>query len=507
MRSVQVGSLRRRWGVALTVATLVSATVLAAGASAQASPPINNGQPITGKPMAYHVQDPSYYWMTGSDGVNCSSQAMKFEPTHYTVDGAPAVSTINYGVQNGAGYQIEVPAHWNGDLVLWAHGFNGNGNLLCVQKPNIDRAWYLAHGYAWAASSYTDNGYDVVAGVKDTHALIPLVTHTVAKPSHVYLTGESMGGHIVGVSLEQYPNSYDAAMPVCGVLGDQQLFDYYYGASAVAAALAGSGQALPFPTTNSGYTDFVRSTSNMTIHGSTIATSVPGLTPSTAYGAWATAVGNLTGGAARPGAVIAAYAYWNQFGFGPAPINTLPFLLGVYPGTTSGTIGVAHGNVVDNTGTVYNTGDPSLNSYVNSTVKRISADPSGSNNGLNGIPVIQGDPSVPVLTLHGTGDLFVPLSMEQIYAQRVAAHNQSNLLVQRAIRNVGHCGFTQTELQAGFTSLVSWAKGGQKPAGDDVTTPAVLAAGTYGCQFTDPAATGTPTRSGAFFTTPCTTTH
>ena len=29
-----------------------------------------------------------------------------------------------------------------------------------------------------------------------------------------------MGGHITGVAIEQYPNAYDGAMPMCGVMGD-----------------------------------------------------------------------------------------------------------------------------------------------------------------------------------------------------------------------------------------------------------------------------------------------
>lgn len=503
---------RRRVITGAVAACLAVATAVSTGGSAVASPPINNGQKITGKPMAYTVQSPAYYWRTGANGVNCSDntdpithEVMKFEPTPYVdASGNTETSTIHYGTHNGAAYQMEVPANWNGDLVLWAHGYNGTGDLLCVQKPNIDRAWYLANGYAWAASSYSTNGYDVNAGVKDTHDLIPIFTRTVAKPKHVWLTGESMGGHIVGVSIEQYPNAYDGAMPVCGVLGDQKLFDYFYGASATAAALAGvPANDLPYPTTNKAYTQFVNDKEKMRIGGKTLAGSTA------AYAAWAATVVNNSGGN-RPGAFNALYGYWNQFGFGANPIDTLPFLIGLYPGTTAGTIGIAHGNVVDNTATSYSTapfGTPAQDVALNAAVKRVSADPSGSNNGLNGIPIIQGNPDVPVLTLHGTGDLFVPFSMEQIYANEVAAHGKSDLLVQRAIRNVGHCGFTQSELTSAFTSLVSWAEGGSKdkPLGDDVTNSKAVADPTFGCQFTDPSATAGYTRSGTFFTTACPT--
>ncbi len=41
-----------------------------------------------------------------------------------TVDMA---TTSRYaGVLDGAAYQVEVPANWNGKLVMYAHGFRGN---------------------------------------------------------------------------------------------------------------------------------------------------------------------------------------------------------------------------------------------------------------------------------------------------------------------------------------------------------------------------------------------
>jgi hypothetical protein len=70
-------------------------------------------------------------------------------------------------------------------------------------------------------------------------------------------------------------------------------------------------------------------------------------------------------------------------------------------------------------------------------------------------------------------------------------------VVQRAIRGVGHCDFTPTELVTGFTDLVRWVEAGVHPNGDDVLDPAVVAAPTYGCQFT------TATRNLGPFTAPC----
>ena len=65
---------------------------------------------------------------------------------------------------------------------------------------------------------------------------------------------------------------------------------------------------------------------------------------------------------------------------------------------------------------------------------------------LGPIPLILGKPYVPVLSLHDLGDLFVPFSMEQEYAEDVANKGRSELLVQRAIRAIGHCEFSAAEV-------------------------------------------------------------
>ncbi len=56
-----------------------------------------------------------------------------------------------------------------------------------------------------------------------------------------------MGGHITGVAIEQYPNHYDGAMPMCGVMGDNKLFDYFVENHFGAQALAGLDVPFPFP--------------------------------------------------------------------------------------------------------------------------------------------------------------------------------------------------------------------------------------------------------------------
>jgi fermentation-respiration switch protein FrsA (DUF1100 family) len=78
--------------------------------------------------------------------------------------------------------------------------------------------------------------------------------------------------------------------------------------------------------------------------------------------------------------------------------------------------------------------------------------------------------SVPVMTLHGTGDAFVPFKFEQEYRQVTMNGGTSELLVQRAIRRPGHCNFTTDERSTAFDDLVTWLEQGTHPDGDDVLT-------------------------------------
>jgi pimeloyl-ACP methyl ester carboxylesterase len=385
-------------------------------------------------------------------------------------DALSGTSTTRYwGVHGGAGYRIEVPATWNGDLVLYAHGFRGTGLELTVSNPRI-RQYLVTNGYAWAASSYSKNGYDVRQGVKDTHALGELFNGLVGHPRRTYFTGHSMGGHITGVAIEQYPQAYAGALPMCGVMGDNELFDYFLDFNLVAQALTGVPAEFPFPA------DY---------QTSVVPTVKAALGP--AYPVVLNAQGlelrgvtqNISGGP-RP-AFSTSFAVWGNFLF--------------TVGVTGGDLGVAPGNVQDNSDTIYQIdADPALSPEeiaLNAAVLRVEQDPQGRHpDGLGNIPPVSGRLPIPVLSLHTIGDLFVPFSMEQIYARRVAAEGAADLLVTRAIRDHNHCGFAVPEEEAAFAALVNWAVDGVKPLGDDILTPANVADPTFGCQFSVPGHAG-----------------
>ncbi|SCF24371.1 alpha/beta hydrolase family protein [Micromonospora mirobrigensis] len=389
------------------------------------------------------------------------------------IDGA--TTTVRQGVHEHAAYIIETPANWNGELVMWAHGYRGQTPVLSPETPAFGlRQRMLAQGYAWAASSYDRNGYDIRSGVLTTRALADLFTDTVARPKRVLMAGVSMGGHIIGRSLEQYPGYYDGALPMCGVLGDQELFDFFLDYNLVAQALAGV-RAYPTPP------DYLTNA----VPRIQVALGLAGLKPggpdtTNALGKQLREITVNRSGGDRPGAE-AAFTVWKDFLFGIA--------------TTNGGDSPAQrpGQLATNLLTWYTPNSP-VN--VNATVQRVAPEnvwqrvlPT-----LTEVPRIAGRPTAPVLSLHDLGDMFVPFSMEQAYARDVAHHGRSRLLVQRAVRAANHCEFSPAEAGAAWDDLTTWVRGGARPAGDDVTDRRKVAAADFGCRFTDPTAYGTGTR-------------
>lgn len=409
----------------------------------------------------------------GAPALADSPPAYFVDESKLPFDALPGTSTTRlWGLHNdGAGFRIEIPESWNGKLVLYAHGFRGTGLELTVSNPRI-RQYLVTNGYAWAASSYSKNGYDVKQGVKDTHALGELFKELVGEPMRTYITGHSMGGHITGVAIEQYPRAYAGALPMCGVMGDNELFDYFLDFNLVAQALAGVDAEFPFPADY--LTDVVPE----------VKTALGPVYPFVLnqWGEMLRGVTQNISGGPRP-AFATSFVAWGNFLF--------------TVGVTGGNIGVAPGNLQDNSDAVYQIdSDPALSAEeitLNAAVLRVSQDPQGRHpDGVANIPPISGRLPIPVVSLHTIGDLFVPFSMEQIYARRAAAQGVADRLVVRAIRDHNHCGFAVPEEVAAFADLVNWVENGVVPAGDDILTPSTVANPNFGCAFSLPGHVGFP---------------
>jgi len=426
-----------------------------------------------------------------------------FEETPYTLMMKEAIDS------EGAVVRYEVPVNWNGDLVMYAHGFRGrcvDSLPLLTVDNHILREHLLERGYAWAASSYAKNCYDVKDGVESTNRLARMFSEEVGEPNRRFIVGASMGGHVTGAAIEMFPNvrcptgengetcqrfvealgeltggvRYDGAVPICGVLGDVELFDYFGDFGQVAEALTAAVDPTFQPQFPAG-PNFATTTVPVIINA--LFAEFP--TTNTAQGDKLKEHMRYNSGGDRP-IFDVAYPFFME----------LLFSLG---GTDGSVDGVLSGNPVDNRNTVYQLdADPALTADeqdLNDSVLRVRRDRGVNINRriqLKRVPEITGRIDLPVITLHTLGDLFVPISMQQSYARAVAEQGRSDLLVSRATRGVSHCDFSPEEVENAFDDMVQWLDDGVKPAGDNILDPAAVADPFFGCQFTEGLSDVTP---------------
>src|SRR5262249_54067286 len=71
---------------------------------------------------------------------------------------SPSAPISRRGIHNGAPYRIEVPAGWNGKLVVFAHGYEGEGSGQGSVHTSPLATYLTRQGYAWAASGYRSRG-------------------------------------------------------------------------------------------------------------------------------------------------------------------------------------------------------------------------------------------------------------------------------------------------------------------------------------------------------------
>lgn len=394
--------------------------------------------------------------------------------------GQPVLS----GEIEGAAWIGQIPDDWNGDLVIYAHGYRGEGTNLTVDAVP-EYAYLVEQGFAWAASSYRRNSYDPGIGVIDTknvtrhmQALLKRQRHaTGTRLDETYLVGVSMGGHVTAAAIEQYPELWDGALPACGVVGDVELFDYFLDYNVGSAAIAGLEPTFEFPS-DTWLADPVPSIKSALSNdptgqwGGGLAQIFGAPSPLTPAGEQFKDFVEIGSGGERVN-YDAAWYFWHGLA---SPTGDFFFSLGV----GDGTIANQPGKIAQNSDMTY------LDEYgidIDASVFRQTADRRiRQSHDVQPAILIDGKPHVPVLAIHNTGDLFVPIEMEQVYARDVAANGRSHLLVQRAIRDIGHCAFTPQEWRQSMDDLFAWVETGVRPAGEDLIGD--ISSPSLGCAFT-----------------------
>jgi hypothetical protein len=364
------------------------------------------------------------------------------DPAFDALPGAKA----DYGRLGGTVYQIEVPDDWNGRLFMYQHGFQSLAPKAEVQQPLL-REYFVEHGWAWAASSFSSTSLIPGRAADETAALWDYFAGKYGRPAHTYVGGDSMGGAATNIAAERYGDRYDGALSMCSFAGQSaqtQIVDDYFFA---AAYVAGITQA-----------DFDASTDYPKMINERI---VPALADPAKHAEFEDIIIGLTGGE-RPfdhlGIHLEEKTNWFRSGI----------LVAARLGTNIGrTYTFAPGTTVSS-------------DDFNRGVIRMAVDESRRDDFERGNE-ITGALQMPMLTLHTTGDWQVPIDQEQILRRDVDAAGKGDLLVQRVIAAPQHCGFTESEEERALEDLVGWVEEGTKPRGDDVLQADLTRAGS---QFT-----------------------
>jgi pimeloyl-ACP methyl ester carboxylesterase len=136
----------------------------------------------------------------------------------------------------GAVYRICMPdpGTWNGDLVVWAHGYVDSRQPVAIPEDQLclGDGFCLPTiinglGFGFATTSYRNNGL-VTTGVDDVVELVDLFASEQGTPRRVFITGASEGGLVAALALEQRPDIFDGGVSACGPIGDfHRIIDYY----------------------------------------------------------------------------------------------------------------------------------------------------------------------------------------------------------------------------------------------------------------------------------------
>jgi pimeloyl-ACP methyl ester carboxylesterase len=384
---------------------------------------------------------------------------------------AAAQQHITGTFPDGATYVIDYPATWNGNLVLYSHGYVAPGNPNpAYDYGDGDTAYFLfLQGYAFAGSSYATTGWAVHEALPDQLATLDTFQSLFGTPKQTIAWGHSMGGLISSALVQQYPTRFSGALPMCGVVAGSvgfwnEALDVEFAFNALLAG--GTLQVVHI-------TDPLQNYNN--------AIGFLGAAQTTPQGqariALVAALADIPGWAdpfqPEPSSTDYATQEANQYLWLAYTDLVFPFYLRSELETRAG------GNPSFNTGVNYTQQLKHSRDYaevqalyvaaglsltadlatLNKTA-RVSADP-GALTYLADNIIFNGQITVPVLTVHTTGDGLVPVEDEKGYATVVHEAGDSSLLREAFVHRAGHCEFTPAETITAFQSLEQRIKTGK----------------------------------------------
>jgi alpha-beta hydrolase superfamily lysophospholipase len=333
--------------------------------------------------------------------------------------------------ESGALWAIDRPAGWNGDLVVYVHGYTDPAAPVAMPNYGELRDSLLARGYAVAASSFSSNGYAVAEGMRESHALTGIYRERAGHARRTYLVGKSLGGLIAMLMTQKYPEQYDGSLLVSGIVGGSTeevqymgdvrvLFDAVY-----PGVLAGGLYHPPV------ISDLNAQVVLPVMRAITLNPQGVG--------------------------IIQALSRRKLPGDTPQEIGTsLVTMLGFSMQGGGDLYARAHGHsYFDNADWRYDSPmlPPALVADINARVARHTREPDAANF-LERAGEPTGPFAIPVLTLHSTRDPVVPVFHEDVLA-RVAVGEH---LRQERVARYGHVPFSTGEILSCFGDLVRWVE-------------------------------------------------
>lgn len=371
-----------------------------------------------------------------------------------------------HGSLDGANYTIQVPANWNGTLILYSHGYTPVFAPLANPAPDAPdqptATKLLQEGYALTGSSYSQNGWALQQAFHDQMTLLDFFTHTCGHPARTLAWGDSMGGMITAGLVQLYPQRFAGAVPMCGLLsGSVGLFNLQLDGLFAFNLLLANGflQVVNFtdPSTELNQAEGILAAAQQTPQGrARIAL----------FSALEDVPGWFTTGSPQPASNDYAAQEQNQYLAAQVDlffdIEAMAEAEGRAGGNYSWNVGVNYNQQftrsIDRQETIalYTPAGLNLRQDLEMVQEapRISANPEAVRY-MQKYIVFNGNLDIPVLTMHTTADPLVFNQVEQAYVSVVDERGDASLLRQIFVNRAGHCAFTPAENLTAIHTLIS----------------------------------------------------
>ena len=394
-------------------------------------------------------------------GLTASSAAASASTT---CGGSGSITTQPGTLDDGATYLLECPAgKWNGTLFLYSHGYvvPGSPNPARDVGDPVTRAWLLASGFALAGSSYATTGWAIQQALPDQIHTLDAFDSTYGTPTRTIAWGHSLGGIITAGLIQDYPNRFTAALPMCGVL-----------AGGVATWNTALDSAFAFKELIDPSIQIVNITDPSNLTNGEVAVAAAQATPQgrarlALVAALADTPGWFTPLSPEPAASDYAAQEANQFlwdqqvdfPFALAFRAELEARAGGNPSWNAGVNYVedlAKSADLEEVIALYHQAGLSLTEDLRmlNRAPRISADPAAVRYLAQNV-AFDGDISIPVLTMHTTGDGLVVPENEQAYRSVVDRAGNGRLLRQIFVDRAGLRTFTPAETITAVQTLLN----------------------------------------------------